>query len=730
MAKTRFFEAHGTGTSIGDPIEARAIGECFRSHRSLQEPLHVGAVKSNIGHLEGSSGFAGIIKAVIALEKGIIPPNANFEKLNPQIDAEFLHLKFPLKPTPWPSKGVRRVSVNSFGFGGTNCHVVLDDAYHYLDAKRINGHHFTSIEPQKPFLPMERPLAPSSGLERSRGSSKLYSPRLVVLSAADEGSLWRSVDHLAEHLKAGDMTMNEKYIDDLSWTLNTRRTALAWRSFAVLRSFDDLADLPNIISKPTNAATSKSRLGFAFTGQGSQWYAMGRDLLVYPVYKASLLRSQELVKALGGAGLLIEEFLRDTNNTRVNDPEFSQPLCTALQIALVDLYQSLGIVPSVVVGHSSGEIAAAYCAGLLSQASAIKVAYYRGLLSSRIVKTTTPQYSMASVGSPQGTVTAHMLDLQGQQPHEFDAANITISCINSPSSITVSGPRDQLDQLLVHLQKHNIFVRKLPVDLAYHSPQMHLIASDYLDCLQDLRARDITSKGEYWVQNMISQVRFSEAMTLCCCRSPKEQVVKKLDRSHREEIVTDAWVELGPHSALSGPIRDILRSLDRVSEITYDTALVRQSSASETFLGSVGRLYCQKVGIDLAKLTLFASSPSSTPTVLPNLPQYSFNHSNIHWDESHSSRRMLFREHATHDLLGTQVIDWNPVEPRWSFIIKVEDLPWIADHRINSSILYPAAGMLAAAIEAVKKNGRRHTLSGLRDPRRRFYCTIASDHIT
>ncbi|KAL8962775.1 MAG: hypothetical protein Q9193_000877 [Seirophora villosa] len=569
---------------------------------------------------------------------------------------------------------------------------------------------------------MEGPLSPSLALERSSGSPQLCSPRLVVLSAADEGSLWRSANLLTEHLKAGDITIDEKYIDDLSWTLNTRRTALTWRTFAVLRSFNDLAGLPSIVAKPKDAASSKYRLGFAFTGQGSQWYAMGRELLVYPVYKASLLRSQELLKALGGAWLLTEEFLRDTNNTRVNDPEFSQPLCTALQIALVDLYQSLGIVPSVVVGHSSGEIAAAYCAGLLSQASAIKVAYYRGLLSSRISKTTTPQYSMASIGSPQGAVTAHMLDLQKQQPLKFKSTSITISCINSPSSITVSGPRDQLDQLLVHIQKQNIFVKRLPVDLAYHSPQMHLIASDYLHCLQDLRTRDNTSKvammssvtcaivdsaavcqGEYWVQNMTSQVRFSEAMSLCCCRSPKEQVVKKLDRSHREEIVTDAWIELGPHSALRGPIRDILKSLNRVSEITYDTALVRGSLASETFLGSVGRLYCQKARTDLGKLQYFASSQSSTPTVLPNLPQYSFNHSNVHWDETHSNRRMLFHEHATHDLLGTQVIDWNPVEPKWSFIIKVEDLPWIADHKINGSILYPAAGMLVAAIEAVKK---------------------------
>lgn len=331
------------------------------------------------------------------------------------------------------------------------------------------------------------------------------------------------------------------------------------------------------------------------------------------------------------------------------------------------------------------------------------------------------RHSMVSIGVSAESATSLLKELEKRQPQKFKAANITISCINSPRSVTVSGARDQLDLLLKHLQGKDISARQLPVDLAYHSPQMEVIASEYLGRLQDLQERDTSSKslmmssvtctlvnsdvvckGAYWVQNLLSQVSFSDAMKLCCRRSPRGTIVKKLDRSHIREIITDTWIEIGPHSSLRGPVRDILKALDRSSEITYDSALVRGSPASVGFLSSIGRLYCSNAKINLAKLATTNGASGRLTAVLPDLPQYPFAHSAIHWDEPHSSRRLLFREHPSHDLLGTQVIDWNPVEPKWSFIIKVEELPWIADHKINGSMLYPAAGMLAAVIEAIK----------------------------
>lgn len=325
----------------------------------------------------------------------------------------------------------------------------------------------------------------------------------------------------------------------------------------------------------------------------------------------------------------------------------------------------------------------------------MKVAYYRGVLSSKVVRSTSIKHSMIAIGLSQASTNSRMLALEKEQPQGFNIIDITISCINSPSSVTVSGPRDQLSLLYMHLQKQNIFARQLMVDLVYHSPQMEVIASEYLKHLQGLEERgtpsnslvmssvtcalvkaNIVCKGEYWVQNLVSPVQFSEAMTLCCRRLSRDNIIKTLDRSHLEEVITtDTWVELGPHSALQGPFREILKSLDRNNELTYDSALVRESPASDAFLSSIGRLYCQIFQVNLAKLDFSNSDLASPFTVLPDLPQYPFNNSAIYWEESQGNKRLLFREHATHDLLGAQVIDWNPLEAKWSLIIKVGNLP-------------------------------------------------------
>ncbi|KUJ13246.1 reducing type I polyketide synthase [Mollisia scopiformis] len=694
MGVTRFVEAHGTGTQLGDPIEARAIGECFQAQRTGDEPLYVGAVKANVGHLEGASGLAAIIKTVQILEKGVIPPNTNFDLLNPQIDADFLKLKFPLEPISWPCQGVRRASVNSFGFGGTNAHAVLDDAHHYLQSRNISGNHRTTVSSLEIKHAHLNGRSSPGILDTSHNIDAKTNAKLLTWSAADESGVYRIANELGEHFAHLMETGQEAtFLDDLAFTLNLRRSSLPWKSYLVADSVSTLQDIQGQMSKPMQLPATRRNLGFVFTGQGAQWYAMGRELRIYPVFEKSLSHAQICLATIGCDWVLTEELAADQNSTRINEPEFSQPLTTAIQIALVDLLRDIGVIPSVVVGHSSGEIAAA------------------GYLASELQKRSTNcKHQMVSVGLSQEQVRDQLTKV-GHRPR-FDAQSMTVSCINSPNNVTISGPEDQVDWLISDLQEQQIFARKLIVGLGYHSPQVSQIASEYLDRLKTLEKDEVklskeivmvSSVSEYWVQNMVLPVNFLGAMQKCCSVAEGSILAKKLDRRHKKDIVTHSWLEIGPHAALQGPIRDILSSLNRSAEVSYVSSLIRKKSANETFLNATGSLICQGFSVDMIRLNGHGRSSSRQPAVLTDLPQYPFNHSVLYWGESAVNKGFRFRQHPHHALLGSQVADWNPQEPKWRLMIRQAELPWISDHKVNGSILYPAAGMLAMALEATKQ---------------------------
>ncbi|QSZ30461.1 hypothetical protein DSL72_000015 [Monilinia vaccinii-corymbosi] len=295
MSVTRFVEAHGTGTIVGDPIEAGAIGESFKSHRSLDSPLFIGAVKSNIGHLEGAAGMAGLIKTTLTLERGIIPPNV-FKRLNPKINTDLLKIKFPAAPTPWPSSGLRRASVNSFGFGGSNSHVILDDAYHFLSSRGLTGNHCTVASP--PGLVPES--TDGNGTNDHNHGRTLQTPKLLVWSAADENVLVRLIQLYGEYFTTILRSIDNatSFMDNLSYTLSARRSQLPWKSYAIIESLEDLSNIAHKASKPFRAS-GKSKLGYIFTGQGAQYARMGIELLSFPVFEASLLRSDAYLRQFG-----------------------------------------------------------------------------------------------------------------------------------------------------------------------------------------------------------------------------------------------------------------------------------------------------------------------------------------------------------------------------------------------------------------------------------------------
>ncbi|RDL35202.1 uncharacterized protein BP5553_07133 [Venustampulla echinocandica] len=727
MTMTRFCEAHGTGTALGDPIEAMAVGCAFKDSRTSKDPLIVGALKSNIGHLEGASGIAGLIKTIMVLEKGIIPPNAGFENLNRKIDPLYLCLKFPTTAIPWPTNGLRRASINSFGFGGSNSHVVIDDAYNFLKIRNLPGKHRTvQIPPEARTLTN---LSVSTDVEEQpditpkplavNGIS--CPPKLYVFSADSETSVGQLVTCYADHFKsaAWKEPYPQDFLDDLAYTLGSRRTHLPWRSYCVARSTTELQGIDQNVSPPSRRRESPPRIGFLFTGQGSQWYAMGRELLIYPIFQNSIREADVFLRGLGCSFSVLDEFTQPSSKTNIDIPVFSQTLCTVLQVALVELLESFGITPSAVAGHSSGEIAAAYATGALSKESAWKVAYYRGLLATTLHERCSYTGAMLAVALSAKEVAPYFAQVH-LRPGEWSPI---VSCYNSPSSITVSGTEEQIDELISLLDGASVFNRKLRVPVAYHSPQMMEIAAEYLTLLETLTRADgstrpigmissvtsdqvsahILSQPKYWVENMVCPVQFSRAVENMCSRTPKS-LTRKLDRSHRSAVAVDYLLEVGPHGTLKGPIRDILRATPRQDEVSYDSLLSRNVSALDTVLNAVGRLHCAGYSVDLLAVNEFsAGSSKAAGTALVDLPEYPFNHSQTYWYESRISRDFKHKKHGHVDLLGKQSLDWNPLAPRWRHFLRTKDMPWVEDHKINGVILYPASGMLVMAIEAARQ---------------------------
>ncbi|KAI0100021.1 putative polyketide synthase [Nemania sp. FL0031] len=706
MDHTRYFEAHGTGTPLGDPIEAGAIGQAFRTFRSSQDPLYLGSVKSNIGHLEGGSGVAGVIKAILALENGVIAPNANFEKLNPDIDADFLNIKIAADAVPWPSHGLRRASVQSFGFGGSNSHVVLDDALNFMRLYGLQGNHKTKPISQVGDIPGAIPNGVGNAFPPTV-------PRLLVWSTVDEEGIARTRDAWRDHLElaspAAHWSKGRDHLGDVAYTL-ARRSHFPWRAMAVATSIESLADVADIMSRPTRAAASP-QLGLVFTGQGSQWYAMGRELIRhYALYKQSLLDAGLYLASLGCTWDPIAELMRPKLKTNINKALYSS-LCTILQVALVELLRSFDIQPAAVVGHSSGEIAAAFCAGALTRESAWKIAYYRGLMAAQLAEASVTKGSMMAVGMAASKVQSYV----DRVTSDLGECRLAIACVNSPTSVTISGEGVHIDHLKGFLDEDKVFCRKLRVEVAYHSFQMQEISDQYLEKITSLDYLNVRAerehrpvvvssvtgtwisnedlaKPEYWVRNLVSPVLFADALAVMV-RPQGESGSTKLGNS----VSINTLVEVGPHSALQAPIREILREMDMDSTIAYASLLSRSVSAVESLLGTMGRLHCLGHPFALGRVN---GDQDGDRTTVTTLPPYAFNHSKGYWFESRSSRGYRLRQHPDYPLLGAPEADFNPLEAKWRKIIRIQDMPWVEDHKINGTILYPAAGMLVMAIEA------------------------------
>ena len=687
QTKAQYVEAHGTGTKAGDPVETGAIYRTIGQPTTSRSKLWIGSVKPNIGHLEAAAGVASIIKGVLAMEIGLIPPNIYYSTPNPDIPLEKWNMMVPTKLTPWPACRKKRMSVSGFGMGGTNAHLILEEGSNTGSSSAISNGGTYNRTPKK---------------------------RLFVISSHDQAGLQRQRNTLVEHLDhLGPTASSPEYLTNLAYTLATARSGFSWKATFVTESIAELRE--QLYAKTTvgeNAGrvsnSQPPRIGFVFTGQGAQWAGMGMEMMERKVFGDSMAKSTAFLQELGCDWDPVTELAKEPQQSRLEVPQISQPICSVLQIALVEELRSWGITPSKVVGHSSGEIAAAFTIGALSHRDAIAAAYFRGKAAARL-------QSSKAIGGKGIKSTVGMMAVGCSREEAEDLltqANLhaTIACINSPSNVTLSGDSGTLEAFREICEVQSIFARKLKVDVAYHSAYMHPCSAEYADSIANLVCTETAAAsnkqptimvssvtGEevdaellgsyYWVRNLISPVLFTDAI---------KELISPADGFDRKNAV-DLLLEVGPHSALKGPIEQILAYYN-IKGIVYMSMLSRGKSAIDTILDLAAELFRHGISLNMPEVNC-----DSDCRLLTNLPPYAWNHSQEFRADSRIQREYVKQKFPTRGLLGAQMPKMDEAEAMWRSFIRLDEEPWLRDHTVGTTVLFPGAGMVSVVLEAAQQ---------------------------
>ncbi|KAI2615596.1 hypothetical protein GGR54DRAFT_257903 [Hypoxylon sp. NC1633] len=722
---TSYFECHGTGTYVGDPIEMAAVGNVFAPERSAEDsPLLVGSVKSNVGHGEGASALASIMKVVLALENKAIPPIFDLETRNPNIDFESLKVKPVTELTSWPKDRLRRASINSFGYGGANAHCIIDHVNNVLPdyvapavprrkandtaTEQTNGHtnghanghtngHYIKhqIDNEGVKSIQHRPIIRNP---RSTAKPNAATRQSVLLpfSAHNEQSLQQNIAALSK-------VINKVSLANVAYTLGVRRSRLAQRSFCIVD--ENKIDGPLVVNKkPVRAPLQTVSLGFIFTGQGAQWHGMGAGLLDYRVFRTAIEYLDHVLGELPNPPTwsLYAILSGECDTDLVQTAEVSQATCTALQVGLVDLLASWSIRPSGVVGHSSGEIAAAYASGRITGAEAIVAAYLRG----QAVSKNKHDGAMLAVGIGLDEVGKY---IEGRE------SEVVAAAINSPRSVTLSGDGGAINEVSEAMTVDGVFNRRLKTGgNAYHSHHMIPIGDDYIKMLAEgtrhiqklgldsvgqryphkLWVSSVTTKravetdgmSSYWRANLEAPVRFSEA-------------IAKLVQA--EDVPIQILVEIGPHSALKSPLEQILKASGKTA--SYVSTLKRQQDARVTMLELAGTLFTLNATVDLAAVNAVDNIDGTGLVhgcVSTGLPPYKYTYGGLNYHESRASKEYRYRSVLRHDLLGSKVVGNAKLRPQWRNILRLKDIPWLGEHRLVPDAVLPGAAYVAMAVEA------------------------------
>ncbi|MEV8443541.1 SDR family NAD(P)-dependent oxidoreductase [Actinosynnema sp. NPDC051121] len=628
-----YVEAHGTGTPVGDPVECAALGEALGRRRAQAGPLPIGSVKTNMGHLESASGMPGLFKAMLVLRHGVVPPSLHGERPNPDIDFTSLGLH-PVTHALPVGRGV--IGVNSFGFGGTNAHAVLAPAPETGEAPR----------PAVGALP-------------------------VVVSARNSEALITAVTRLRDRFAQAP---DEEFYD-LAYTTCLRRTHDTYRVAVVAADAAEAADRLDAamqgdgeVPGALDAATGRDGVAFAFSGNGSQWFGMGRDLLAgEPEFRAAVEAvDAALAPHLGWS--VVEELSATVD--RLHDTAVAQPLLFAVQMGLVALLRERGIVPSAVLGHSVGEVAAACTAGALDLGTAARVVAERSLAQAR----TAGAGRMAAIGLPRDRAEEALAEFPGQ---------LALAAVNSRQDVTVAGAADAVTRLVEKLIANDVFARELDLDYAFHSPAMDPVEDRVCTRLADVRSVEpevpmlstVTGRpvgaGEldagYWWRNVRQPVLFDQAASALAERG------------------IGVVVEIGPHPVLTGYLR-------RVGGEPLRTVVTMNR-------GGTGRTLADRAvaGVLAAGGAVRWDRYFPVRGRVRDLPAYPWQRE-PHWKGAPETWvRTSGTGRLDHPLLGERM----PVlEPTWIATVEPVRTPWLADHRVGGSVVVPATGYVEMALSA------------------------------
>ncbi|MGW1373185.1 SDR family NAD(P)-dependent oxidoreductase [Streptomyces sp. NPDC002446] len=631
-----YLEAHGTGTPVGDPLECRAIAEALAHHRPQGQPLPIGSIKSNVGHLEPASGLAGLLKALLVLRHRKIPASLHGEPANPAIDFPALNLLPVSAVTPVGTHSTGLVGINSFGFGGANAHAVL--------------------APAPASVP--RPEVPRGALP-------------VMVSARTPQALEESAAALARHFEG----VAPEGFYDTAYTTVRRRGHHPCRSVVLAPDPGTAATQLQDEVKQTGPveALPRGEVAFVFSGNGAQWAGMGTRLLAEsPSFRDAVETADQALTPL--VGWSVRDELSAPDEGRLALTEVAQPLLFAVQVGLVAALAERGVHPAAVMGHSVGEIAAAYAAGALDLAAAARVVAVR----SQAQALTAGRGAMAAVGLSAEQAERELAAFSG---------SLELAAVNSPQDVTVAGSEDSLKRLADVLAARQVFFRRLDLDYAFHSRWMDGIEEPLRTRLAGLSpgetripfASTVTGRlaagsdlaAEYWWRNVREPVRFFDAVEALA------------------EQGCDAFVEIGPHPVLAHYLRRSAKACSSETIAVVPT-MARDEDGADAVDAAATHLMAAGATIDWG--AWFPVAGRAT-----DLPAYPWQRES-HWNGSPEWFRQDCGEGpAVHSLLGGST---SHPDPLWQADLDPDTLSWLADHRVGGSTIVPAAAYVELGLAA------------------------------